>query len=311
MSEGVGEGDISTWGQFRAMVKYELLWNLRKKKVLGVVIITIIIGSLYLFLPLELGNGRPDPTFVLENLNITDLVPLMFGAAVAMNAISSEFEEGTIVPLASKPISRRLIYLGKLSAMFVFLFAIWSVLYTLFIVGGRAIYGPQNGLNLAVIAMPFLATLSTLVWASVVLVIASATKSSTLAVLGVIGVLISVGIVSGIAATTSLSGDITNYLPGSGLGGKISESSQSSLEDVGVAAGPDGIAYSFLLYTQDPSAKVDISEIEIHGSQVSTSEREESLAYLLGRSLAVVALYILVLNLLSWWIFERSEISES
>ena len=53
---------------------------------------------------------------------------LLFVLATAMNSISSEFESGTIVPLLTKPVSRTMVFLGKLFAAFVIIIITYSVL---------------------------------------------------------------------------------------------------------------------------------------------------------------------------------------
>ncbi|KXB00945.1 hypothetical protein AKJ41_03285 [candidate division MSBL1 archaeon SCGC-AAA259O05] len=58
----------NVWEQLAAIFKYELLWNIRKKKFLASLIIVFGLASLQLFLPLIQGPLNPDPTFIIDNI---------------------------------------------------------------------------------------------------------------------------------------------------------------------------------------------------------------------------------------------------
>ncbi len=103
-----------------AIVRYEILWNIRKKKFLGMLIVAFALTTL------SLAGGHlvdffggppvePDPDFVINsNIGLGGLGFLLFAIVTVMNTISGEFESGTIIPLLAKPVGRTTIFLGKL-----------------------------------------------------------------------------------------------------------------------------------------------------------------------------------------------------
>lgn len=316
MSETKEERYPSNWDQFRAIFRSEILWNVRKKKVLAMFLISIGLVSLSLFLPVLTGGGGQRPGFIIENIGVPSFVIVLLGAVVAMNSISGEFENGTISSLVSKPVSRGMIYLAKLSAMLAVLLVIYSVLDIYLLVGGRLIYGSQEGLSLVMVALPFLATLSTAVWVSAAMVIGSWTKNSVLVALGVIGLFFGISIAGGIlSVTTSRGAQSLNYLPGSGESGTIPSNftDEPILDGISISAGTDGISQNFLVYTVDSSVEVLFKEFRLNMENVSNPLEEidyhtSSISHIVKRSMAVSLIYILAFNLLAWQIFERTEV---
>ena len=109
---------------FLAVVRYELLWNIRKKKILGVLILAFALATLTLALPVILNNinnlkTEPNPDYVITTgTGIGSFGFFLFALVSVMNSISGEFESGSIIPLLTKPISRTTIYLAKSSPRF-------------------------------------------------------------------------------------------------------------------------------------------------------------------------------------------------
>jgi ABC-type transport system involved in multi-copper enzyme maturation permease subunit len=106
----------------------------------------------------------------------------LFALAIAMNSISSEFESGTIVPLLTKPVSRTMVFLGKLFSSFIIILISYVILFTYTTVGSIFVYGPQN--HLEFIPLLMLGNLiSTFVWISILLAMGSLTKNTILTAL--------------------------------------------------------------------------------------------------------------------------------
>ena len=185
--------------RFWAVVKYELLWNIRKKKFLGVIVVAFALATLSLALPVLLSNmiGQPleqNPDYVISTgAGIGGLGMFLFAVVIVMNSISGEFESGTIVPLLTKPVSRTIVFLGKLFAAFITLLSAYAILFIYMAVGGTIVYGPQNNLHL--LPLSLLGTVvSTFVWIAIVLAIGTISKSSLIAALGTFGIFIALTI---------------------------------------------------------------------------------------------------------------------
>lgn len=318
MDRSDNEGDLLE--QLAAIIRYELLWNIRKKKVIVMFLITLGIASLSIFLPTIIGSTESDPNFFIKNLNPDGLILILLAIVVSMNSISGEFEDGTIEPLASKSISRARIYLGKVLAMVILLLGIYFVLELYMIGGGYLIYGSQNGLNLSLVAIPFLLTISTMVWVSVSLVFGSITKSSMVAAIGTIGIFFALAIGGGIVTSlASQSGGTLNYVPGSGESGNVPGqfSQEITVEGISVSTGTNIIAKQLVLYSHDSSAEVRIRETELsleNAEQGGSPIREVgyhsySMSHVFWRSLLVSIAYIFGLSVLAWYSFKRSDIS--
>ena len=156
-----------------------------------------------------------DPNYVVGSGGIGGIVLFLFALVTVMNSVSGEFESGTIVSLLTKPVSRTMVFLGKLSAAVVTLLPVYVLLFTIDVVGGTIVYGPQN--NLYLVPLSLLGSMvSTLVWLAIVLAIGSVSKSSLLAALGAFLAYVSLSISSGIISVFGGEAWVLTYLPGSG-----------------------------------------------------------------------------------------------
>lgn len=311
------------WDQLRAIFRYEFLWNLRKKKVLILFLIAIGLMSVNLFLPSLLGSKGSNPLFLIKNLGPNAFIMILLAVAVSMNSISGEFEEGTITPLASKPVSRKIIYLGKVLAMVVTLLIVYSVLEAYFFIGSHIIYGPQHGLHPAILMLPFLATLSTTVWVGISLALGSSLKSSTMAAIGTIGLFFAISIAGGIISVTSpAGGEVLDYLPGGGASGQASvHLGENPAENLSVTTGTNYLPQTFLLFINDPSGTVTVKQYQLDlenfenapgsGMMKEVSSQTFPLSQVLGKSVLVALIYTLSLNLISLVFFERAEVTGS
>jgi ABC-type transport system involved in multi-copper enzyme maturation permease subunit len=295
-------------------VRYELLWNIRKKKFLGVIIIAFIFSTLAWALPVVLSattdqaiNANPDyaATFTIPAFGM-----FLFALIVAMNSISSEFESGTIVPLLTKPVSRTMVFLGKLLATFLIILATYTIIFVYTIIGGIFIYGPQNNLHLVPLGL-LGNVLSTFIWITIILAAGAISKStivSSLIALGVfIGLLLAVPIVSVFAGPSPA----LNYVPSSGASGTMI----TSQKPITVGAGTDNIGVNLINYALYPTANVDFNRtsIQIQGGQPNITQTfaySEPISVITLRSVATATTYIIVFLIIAWVAFKRAQVLE-
>jgi ABC-2 type transport system permease protein len=266
--------------RFWAVVKYELLWNIRKKKLLGMVILVFVLVTLGFVLPVMLSNmiGQPlsqNPDYVVSS-NPGALVFFLFALVTVMNSISGEFESGTIVPLLTKPVSRTMVFLGKLFAAFITLLSVYVVLFGYTTIGATIVYGPQNNLQLVPLSL-LGSIISTFVWVAIALSIGSLSKSSLIAALGTFSIFIALLISTPIISVFSDQAWVLGYLP---------------------VSGTDSIAANMITYVLHPSLDVTFFRIV------------EPLSLVLLRSIAVALTYILAFSLISWYALKRAQILE-
>ena len=305
--------------RFWAVVKYELLWNIRKKKFLGMLVVAFALATLSLVLTPILSNmiGEPlsqNPDYVVSSgASIGGLGLFLFAVVTVMNSISGEFESGTIVPLLTKPVSRSMVFLGKLFAALITLLSAYAVLFIYITIGGTIVYGPQNNLYLVPLAL-LGSILSTFVWIAIVLAIGSISKSSLIAALGAFGIFIALFISAPIVSMFSDQARILTYVPGSGASGYIVGLGQQTTYTPGLSTstGTDSIAVNLVNYVLHPSVKVSFFRIGgLNGQQISwTPLYSEPLSLVLLRSLIVAATYILAFLFISWYAFKRAQVLE-
>ena len=297
--------------RFWAVVKYELLWNIRKKKFLGVVVVAFALATLSLALPVILSNitGQPlsqNPDYVISSgAGIGGIGLFLFAIVTVMNSISGEFESGTIVPLLTKPVSRTMVFLGKIFAAFITLLSAYTVLLVYMAVGGSIVYGPQNNLHLVPLSL-LGSVLSTLVWAAITLAIGSLSKSSLIAALGTFGIFIALSISHPIVSIFSDQAWVLNYVPGSGVSGNIKDLGKS------VSSGTDNIAANLISSVLHPSSEVTFYKIGVlrPGSSSMIELYVEPLSLVLIRSVTVALAYILVFSFVAWYALKRAQVIE-
>ena len=204
--------------RFWAVVRYDMLWNIRKKKFIGIIILSFVFATLGLVLPVVLSSTpiEANPDYVI-GVSMSSFAFFLFALATAMNSISSEFESGTIVPLLTKPVSRTMVFLGKLFAAFIIILIAYTILYVYTAVGGILIYGPQNSLQL----MPFALlgdVISTFIWVALILAMGALSKNTMIAALVGLGVFLALLIALPIVSVFAGPSPALNYIPGSGAG---------------------------------------------------------------------------------------------
>jgi len=305
---------------FLAVVRYELLWNIRKKKFLGVLILAFIFATLALALPVILNNlnnlpTEPNPDYVITTgTGIGNIGFFLFALVSVMNSISGEFESGSIVPLLTKPVSKTTIYLSKIFAALLTILGAYVLLIIYLSAGGYIIYGPQNNLHLLFITL-LGSIMSTLVWMSIVLAMGSVSKSSMLAALLGIGVWFGLMIAQGILSVFSNQAWILAYAPGEGAPGTLNIS--GPITHGGISTGTDYIATNLITYILNPTANVTFYRIEITGQNqgqgpgmIRVPLYTELISLVVARSIAVAAIYIIVFNFIAWYALKRAQVAE-
>ena len=304
----------SWFTRFWAVVRYEMLWNIRKKKFIGVIIIAFIFATLAWALPLVLSATTDQPINANPEYAVTFTIPafgmFLFALITAMNSFSSEFENGTIVPLLTKPVSRTMVFLGKLFAAFIIILVTYTILFAYTIIGGIFVYGPQNSLEL--VPMGLLGNIiSTFIWVAIILAAGALSKSTIVSVLidlgFFIGLLLAVPIVSVFAGPSP----VLNYVPSSGASGTLLTAQGA----ITIGAGTDNIGVNLMNYVLYPSANVDFNRtsIQIQGGQPNITQTfaySEPLSLIIARSVATATVYTVVLLIIAWVAFKRAQVLE-
>jgi ABC-type transport system involved in multi-copper enzyme maturation permease subunit len=302
---------------FLAIVRYELLWNLRKKKFLGVLILAFAFATLVLFLRPILNNlnnlpTEADPNYVITTgIGVGSIGFFLFALVSVMNSISGEFESGSILPLLTKPVSRTTVYLGKIFAAFLTILGAFVLLIIYIGIGGSIIYGPQNNLHLLSITLVG-SIISTLVWMGIVIAIGSVSKSSMLAALLGIGVWLGINIASGILTVFPSQAWVLTYAPGNGAIATLGAlpANQTNLAGLSsISTGTDGIATNLITYILHPDQTVTYYKIDFRTTQASLIG-SEPLSTMVIRSIVVAAIYIFVFNLIAWYALKRAQVAE-
>lgn len=305
--------------RFWAVVRYEMLWNIRKKKFIGVLIVAFVFATVGLALPviLSIASGEtlsPNPDYAVTS-GAGALGFFLFALVIAMNSISGEFESGTIVPLLTKPVSRTTVFLGKLFAAFILLLVTYTVLFVYTTIGGTIVYGPQSNLHL--VPLTLLGNiLSTFVWMAIVLAIGSLSKSSLIAALASFGVFIALFISAPIVSVFTGQAGVLAYVPGSGATGNlnVSQGNQITINASSVSTGTDSIAANLINYILDPSTNVTFSKLGSFTPGQQLPEMipvyTEPLSLILLRSIIVATAYTVAFIVIAWFAFKRAQVLE-
>ncbi len=302
--------------RFWAVVKYEMLWNIRKKKFIGALIVAFVLASVEIALPAFFAIGT-DPYFAVT-FSAGNLTFILFAIVTAMNSISGEFESGTIVPLLTKPVSRTMVFLGKVFAIFIVIIVSYLLLFTYTTIGGVMVYGPQVDVHLVPVAL--LGDLvSTFIWVAIILAAGAISKNSLLAFLMAFGLFVALSIGSGIVTVFSDNPGVLNYLPGGGASGTLNVAAGQNITIQGitmnpvtaVATGTDNIGINMVKSILFPDAIVTISKVSIlPGDQTQAPQilYTESISLIAWRAVGVAFVYIFVFLFIAWFWFKRSQI---
>jgi ABC-type transport system involved in multi-copper enzyme maturation permease subunit len=308
----------TTWlTGFLAILYYEFLWNLRKKKIIGLFILVFAIVTLELALRplLDYFNGTPftgNPNVVVEFFNGLGIFLFLIGVATTMNTVSGEFETGSITPLLTKPVSKNTVFLGKVVASFLTLLGIFAFLTVYDTIGGILIDGSQNNLQLIPLGLLGV-TLATMVWASLVILLGTLSKSSLVAALGSFGVWIGVTIAGGILGSVLGQTTILFYAPGSGATGSTSVCGPGRLEAGGTfATGTDNLGYMLMQWALNGNTTLNFCGFRFRAGATETFlASSDTIANVALRDLGVTLAYLAMFLFFSWYAFRRAQIIES
>ncbi len=309
--------------KFLAVVRYEILWNIRKKKFLGMLVVAFALATLSLagdHIASAFGGPsvQPRPDFVISSsVGLGGFGFFLFAIVTAMNTISAEFESGTIVPLLAKPVSRTTVFFGKLFASFLTLLATYCFLMIYMAIGGFLVYGPQNNLQLVPLSL-LGALFSTLIWISIVLLLATFSRSSLIAALGALGFWLGTTIIGSILGTLAGQGWILTYIPGTGTSGYadggLSPSGPMGMSfptGTGISTGTDSIGPNLINYILHPSWEVTYFRIVLGGAAPSWEPLySEPFSSVILRSVGVALVYFIVFIGISWYVFRRAQVAE-
>jgi len=156
---------LSRMSQTWAVARYELTWDLRKRRtyfILGALFLAALyfgylvpaIGGKWTTLPpFNSGASFESSLWWVNGVNVafnalaSGLFPLLIGGFIAADSLTTEFDTNTIVPLLSQPVTRLEVYSGKFFEKFLLLLFV-SALFTLMVlVVSEASIGAQAQLD--------------------------------------------------------------------------------------------------------------------------------------------------------------------
>ena len=304
----------SWFSRFWAIVRYEMLWNIRKKKFIGILAAVFIIATLFLVVPVAISASQGTKVTANPDAALTSgssgFLYLLLAIGTAVNSISSEFESGTIVPLVTKPVSRTMIFLGKVFGAFIILVVSYAVLYSYSTLGSILVYGPQHNLQyMPVIIIGSL--ISTFIWVSLQFSVGGLSKNTIMTVIVTIILFLAFFFTAPIIGELAGPSPALNYFPGTGASGNILGT------NVTVGSGTDNIGINIVNYALYPSAnvtyfKINLTAIRVGETSIPTGALvyTESTSLVAIRALAVAAAYIAGLLVVAWVALKRSQILE-
>ena len=306
----------SWFTRFWAIVRYEMLWNIRKKKFIGILIIVFAIATLVLLIPVI--GSRTTNVGITKNPDYAitfggnAFVFLLLAIGTSVNTFSSEFESGTIVPLVSKPVSRSMIFMGKLFTTFMLLLLSYTILYGYITLASLGVYGPQSHLQY----MPLIvlgSLLSTFIWVGLLFAAGCLTKNTMVTIIAAIGLFLALLIAGPIITVFSGPSQSLNYLPGTGATGSFIIGTNVT----SVSAGTDNIGTNLVNYALYPSTYVDFYKTNLTAiTQNETALPDAGLLYtqstgsIAATGVIVGLAYTAGFLLVAWVAFKRSQIME-
>ena len=140
--------------QIGTVTKYELIKHLHGRRLLAIVLLTIIISAIFLIAPPASGSQYPkDPKeFMINIITFLAILSILSATFFGADAIVSEYESKTGYFLFPNPIRKTAIFLGKFIASALVSVGAIGLYYVIAVVSVRVIYGstPANtGLSFA------------------------------------------------------------------------------------------------------------------------------------------------------------------
>ncbi|MGB9659420.1 MAG: ABC transporter permease [Nitrososphaerales archaeon] len=296
--------------KFKALLKYEILWNLRKRKFQAILLIIIIIQMIAFIVPMIFSSMtgqaiQQNPYKALSSPS--GFFIFLIAIAIGMDSIPEEFEHGRAHILFSKPVSRSLIFLAKIAAALIILTIAYTILYLIGLGLSYAIYGPQDYIVFSPILILGI-LLSTILYLSMVFFLGAVSKSSIIAALGSFGILIGLGIIVGILGVFAGQAWIADYIPSGGQSGIIVDNGMF------IQTGTDNLGVILSQLAINPNANVNVTYVTGYQLGPPPTILYESqiipISQVALRALGVASAYILPLMLVAWIFFKRSEIKE-
>src|SRR5674536_382922 len=144
----------SSLRQIATVTKYELLKYLRGRRLLAIVLLTIIISAIFLVVPPAIGSAyEKDPKeFTVNMLSFLSILAILSATFFGADAIVSEYESKTGYFLFPNPIRKTAIFLGKFIASVLVSVGAIGLYYVIAVVSVRVIDGsipPNTGLSFA------------------------------------------------------------------------------------------------------------------------------------------------------------------
>jgi ABC-2 type transport system permease protein len=134
--------------QIATVTRYELLKNLRGRRLLAILLITIIISAIFLIVPPVIGaDYSKDPKeFTVNMLSFLSILAILSATFFGADAIVSEYESKTGYFLFPNPIRKTVIFLGKFIASALVSVGAIGLYYAIAVVSVRVIDGsiPTN-----------------------------------------------------------------------------------------------------------------------------------------------------------------------
>jgi len=134
--------------QIAAVATYELLKYLRGRRLLAIVLLTVIIGAIFLVVPPAIGSPYPkDPKqFTVSMLSFLGIMSVLSATFFGADAIVSEYESKTGYFLFPNPLRKTSIFLGKFIASALVSMVAIELYYLMALVSVRVIDGsiPAN-----------------------------------------------------------------------------------------------------------------------------------------------------------------------
>ncbi len=140
--------------QIGTVTKYELIKYLRGRRLLAIILLTVLVSAIFLVVPPAIGSQySKDPTeFVTNMLEFLGVLSILSATFFGADAIVSEFESKTGYFLFPNPIRKTTIFLGKFIASALVSVGAITLYYLIAVVSVRVIDGsvPANtGLSFA------------------------------------------------------------------------------------------------------------------------------------------------------------------
>jgi len=134
--------------QIATVTKYELLKYFRGRRLLAIVVLTIIISAIFLIVPPAIGSDySKDPKeFTVNMLSFLSILAILSATFFGADAIVSEYESKTGYFLFPNPIRKTAIFLGKFIASALVSVGAIGLYYAIAVVSVRVIDGsiPTN-----------------------------------------------------------------------------------------------------------------------------------------------------------------------